>query len=105
MEFVHPLRYNGGMADRTPEPDAVASFSWRCWSCQTKISEENGVSISDNHEIHVCQDCWRGIKTEWRLILGLLFRRADQGGLGLADLIDDTMKKYPNFQGPFSAEN
>lgn len=68
-----------------------------CWSCQKKTVPgcHLGVSIDETENEQICNECWELISPTARMVLGLLFRRIDQGGLGLADMIDEALRSYP----------
>lgn len=50
-----------------------------------------GISLDDSSELHVCNHCWHRIPRSKRVILSLVFRSREQGGLGLRQLVQQWM--------------
>ena len=71
----------------------------RCWSCGQEFDEGLGVSIDDSETEQICAACWERVAVKDRLWLALAFRRLDAGGLGLIDVLEDTLGRYAAFRG------
>lgn len=66
-----------------------------CWSCFTVFADGEGVSVDDSGLEQVCSECWARVPVTSRLVLGLLFRRIDHGGVGLHELLEQAMTDWP----------
>jgi hypothetical protein len=69
-----------------------------CWSCRRELRDAEGVSIDESGEVQCCHACWALISPQWRLMLGLLFRRLDAGGFGIGDLIEQALREWPGMR-------
>lgn len=88
-----PYNYDGdGQGPHDEDPFHL------CWSCRRELRDAEGVSIDESGEVQCCHRCWSLIAPQWRLMLGLLFRRIDAGGFGVADLIEQALKEWPGIR-------
>lgn len=91
-----PYNYDEGDGDGDgPEDEEPFHL---CWSCRRELKDAEGVSIDDSGEVQCCHACWALITPQWRLMLGLIFRRLDAGGFGVADLIEQALKEWPGIR-------
>lgn len=93
-----PYNYDGGGDGDDDDPDGDEEPFHLCWSCQRTLRDAEGVSIDESGMVHCCHACWALITPQWRLMLGLLFRRLDAGGFGVADLIEQALKEWPGIR-------
>ena len=83
--------------DEDDEGDLTSEIPCLCWSCRREFVRGQGVGVSldDTDDEQICDACWQLVPVTSRMVLGLLFRHLDQGGLGLADLIEEALRSYP----------
>lgn len=75
------------------------SYHHLCWSCQREFNNpDDGISLNDTLERHICNSCWSLVPVTSRMVLGLLFRRIDEGGFGIQDLVEDAVERWPTIK-------
>jgi len=92
--------HDPGDGEFSPDDEDPTKNICLCWSCQTNFSFGERVSIDETGDEQLCAKCWEAVPVTSRLVLGLLFRRLDQGGLGLTQLFEDSMRTWPFFNRP-----
>ncbi len=60
----------------------------RCWSCHHELRD--GISLDSSGRDHICDGCWARIPVDRRLYLQLVFRRVEDGGLGLREIVEES---------------
>ena len=71
------------------------NLEFQCWVCQLDIPAGKGIDVGESGEEICCESCWEEIPPQWRLMLGLVFRQQQDGGLGLAELFAKAKSTWP----------
>ena len=68
----------------------------RCWCCQHKTIDMVSIDGSDISETggQVCLSCWNKIPEYWQVMINLVCRNRQDGGIGARELFENSEAEW-----------